>query len=60
MLRRAAEAFGMTYEEIAQGYPIKRIARAEEMAAVVMWLSSAEAGPLIGTDLDASGGYLTG
>ncbi|MGC9541863.1 SDR family NAD(P)-dependent oxidoreductase [Streptomyces sp. UG1] len=60
MLRRAAEAFGMTYEEIAQGYPIKRIVRAEEMAAVVMWLSSQESGAVIGSDLDASGGYLTG
>lgn len=60
MLRRAAEAFGTTYEEIARNYPIKRIVRAEEMAAVVMWLGSDEAGAVIGTDVDASGGYLTG
>ncbi|GGZ63876.1 SDR family NAD(P)-dependent oxidoreductase [Streptomyces bluensis] len=60
MLRRAAEAFGMTYEEIAQGYPIKRIVRAEEMASVVMWLSSDGASAVVGTDIDASGGYLTG
>ncbi|WP_020667472.1 SDR family NAD(P)-dependent oxidoreductase [Amycolatopsis nigrescens] len=60
MLRRAAEAFGLTYEQIAQSYPIKRIVRAEEMASVVMWLASAEAGAVTGTDLDASGGYLTG
>lgn len=60
MLRRAAEAFDMTYEEIAQDYPIRRIVRAEEMAAVVVWLSSDEAGPVVGTDIDASGGYLTG
>ncbi|WP_218835555.1 SDR family oxidoreductase [Streptomyces sp. SA15] len=33
---------------------------AEEMAAVVMWLGSEEAGAVIGTDVDASGGYLTG
>jgi NAD(P)-dependent dehydrogenase (short-subunit alcohol dehydrogenase family) len=60
MLRRAAEAFGMTYEEIAQSYPIKRIVRAEEMATVVMWLASADSSAVTGTDIDASGGYLTG
>ncbi|MGS2591524.1 SDR family oxidoreductase [Streptomyces hebeiensis] len=60
MLRRAAEAFGMTYEEIARDYPIGRIVRAEEMASVVMWLSSDEASAVVGTDIDASGGYLTG
>lgn len=60
MLRRAAEAFGVTYEQIAQDYPIKRIVRAEEMARVMMWLGSAEAAPVIGTDIDVSGGYLTG
>ncbi|WP_409494314.1 SDR family NAD(P)-dependent oxidoreductase [Amycolatopsis sp. cmx-11-12] len=60
MLRRAAEAFGVTYEQIAQDYPIKRIVRPEEMATVVMWLSSPESSAVTGTDLDASGGYLTG
>lgn len=59
MLRRAAEAFGVTYEQIAQNYPIKRIVRPEEMAAVVMWLGSDESSAVIGTDIDASGGYLT-
>ncbi|MFE9681921.1 SDR family oxidoreductase [Streptomyces sp. NPDC006285] len=60
MLRRAAEAFGLTYEQIAQDYPIKRIIPAEEMARVMMWLGSADAAPLVGTDVDVSGGYLTG
>lgn len=60
MLRRAAEAFGVTYEEIAQDYPIRRIVEADEMAAVMMWLGSAAAAPVVGTDVDASGGYLTG
>lgn len=60
MLRRAAAAFGATYEQIAQEYPIKRIVRPEEMAAVVMWLASDEASAVVGTDIDASGGYLTG
>lgn len=59
MLRRAAEAFGVTYEEIAQDYPIRRIVRAEEMAAVMMWLGSSAAAPVVGTDVDVSGGWLT-
>ncbi|WP_237107206.1 SDR family NAD(P)-dependent oxidoreductase [Nonomuraea sp. MG754425] len=60
MLRRAAEAFGTTYEEIAQDYPIRRIVQPQEMARVVMWLASDDATAVIGTDIDASGGYLTG
>ncbi|REE99900.1 SDR family NAD(P)-dependent oxidoreductase [Thermomonospora umbrina] len=60
MLRRAAEAFGVTYEEIAQDYPIKRIVQPQEMARVVMWLASDDATAVTGTDVDASGGYLTG
>ncbi|MEU6714614.1 glucose 1-dehydrogenase [Nonomuraea sp. NPDC046802] len=60
MLRRAAEAFDMTYEQIAQDYPIKRIVRPQEMARVVMWLASDDATAVLGTDIDASGGYLTG
>lgn len=60
MLRRAAEAFGMTYEQIAQDYPIKRIVRPEEVASVVMFLASPAASAVVGTDLDVSGGYLTG
>ncbi|GAA2121255.1 SDR family NAD(P)-dependent oxidoreductase [Actinomadura alba] len=60
MLRRAAEAFGVTYEQIAQDYPIKRIVEPVEMARVVMWLASDDATAVIGTDIDASGGFLTG
>ncbi|MET8831856.1 SDR family NAD(P)-dependent oxidoreductase [Streptomyces sp. NPDC004610] len=60
MLRRAAEAFGLSYEEIAATYPIGRIVAAEEMGRIMLWLGSAEAGPLIGTDVDVSGGWLTG
>jgi NAD(P)-dependent dehydrogenase (short-subunit alcohol dehydrogenase family) len=60
MLERAAKAFGVTYEQIAQDYPIKRIVRPEEMARVIMFLASDEATAITGTDLDASGGYLTG
>ncbi|GAA2432044.1 glucose 1-dehydrogenase [Actinomadura vinacea] len=60
MLRRAAEAFDMTYEQIAQDYPIKRIVQPQEMSRVVMWLASDDATAVLGTDIDASGGYLTG
>ncbi|SFH34439.1 short chain dehydrogenase [Amycolatopsis regifaucium] len=60
MLRRAAEAFGLTCEQIERDYPIKRIVRPEELATVVMWLSSPESSAVTGTDVDASGGYLTG
>ncbi|GAB2823651.1 SDR family oxidoreductase [Streptomyces daliensis] len=60
MLRRAAKAFGVTYEQIAQDYPVGRVLAPEEMARVMMWLGSTEAAPLIGTDVDVSGGYLTG
>ena len=59
MLRRAAEAFGLTYEQIAQDYPIKRIVRADEIARVIMFLASADASVVVGQDLDATGGYLS-
>ncbi|WP_246079791.1 SDR family NAD(P)-dependent oxidoreductase [Nonomuraea mesophila] len=60
MLRRAAEAFGVTYEQIAQDYPIRRIVAAEEIARVVMFLASDDASPVVGHDVDATGGYLAG
>ncbi|MCT2583713.1 SDR family NAD(P)-dependent oxidoreductase [Actinophytocola gossypii] len=60
MLRRAAEAFGVTYEQIAQDYPIRRIVHADEIARVVMFLASADASAVVGHDLDATGGYLAG
>jgi len=60
MLRRAAAAFGVSYDQIAQDYPIKRIVRPEEIAAVVMWLASDESSAMAGADVDASGGYLAG
>ncbi|WP_433334341.1 SDR family NAD(P)-dependent oxidoreductase [Spirillospora sp. CA-294931] len=59
MLERAAKAFGVTYEQIARDYPIKRIVHADEMARVIMFLASDEASAVVGTDLDASGGFLT-
>ena len=59
MLRRALQAWNTDLETIAQEYPIKRIVDPEEIARGVMWLASAEPIAVIGTDLDATGGYLT-
>ena len=58
MLRRAAEAFGTTYEEMAQDYPVNRIVAPGEISQVVMWLASPAASAVHGTDIDASAGYL--
>lgn len=59
MLRRALEAWNTDLETVAQEYPIKRIVSPEEIARGVMWLASAEPTSVIGTDIDATGGYLT-
>lgn len=59
MLRRALSSWGMTTQATAKDYPINRLATAEEMARVVMWLSSDDATIMVGTDIDATGGYLT-
>jgi NAD(P)-dependent dehydrogenase (short-subunit alcohol dehydrogenase family) len=39
-------------------HPIGRIGAAEEVAAVVVWLSSPEASFITGTDIAVDGGYL--
>lgn len=59
MLRRALASWGAKVEDVAQGYPIKRLATAEEMARAVMFLSGDEASVVVGTDFDVTGGYLT-
>ena len=59
MLRRALEAWNTDLETVAQEYPIKRIVSPDEIARGVMWLASAEPIAVIGTALDATGGYLT-
>lgn len=59
MLRRVISSWGMTTQAAAKEYPINRLATAEEMARVVMWLSSDDATIIVGTDIDATGGYLT-
>lgn len=59
MLRRALDAWDTDFETVAQDYPIKRIVAPEEIARGVMWLASADLIAVVGTDLDATGGYLT-
>jgi NAD(P)-dependent dehydrogenase (short-subunit alcohol dehydrogenase family) len=59
MLRRALASWGASVEDTANGYPIKRLATAEEMARAVMFLASDEASIVVGTDFDVTGGYLT-
>ena len=59
MLRRALAAWNTDLETVAQDYPIKRIVAPEEIARGVMWLASAEPIAVVGTDIDATGGYLT-
>ena len=59
MLRRALDAWNTDLETVAQEYPIKRIVAPEEIARSVMWLASAEPIAVVGTDIDATGGYLS-
>ena len=59
MLRRAMQSFGLTERQIAEPYPIKRLATTEEMARAVMFLASDEASVVTGMDMDVTGGYLT-
>lgn len=58
MLRRAMAAWNTDAETIMQDYPIKRIVMPEEIARSVLFLCSDEATCIVGTDLDATGGYL--
>lgn len=59
MLRRAMRSFNLNEKQIAEPYPIKRLATVEEMARAVMFLASAEASVVTGMDMDVTGGYLT-
>ncbi len=59
MLRRALKGFGITAEQTAAGVPIRRINTVEEMARMVMFLSSDDASSVAGTDIDVTGGMLT-
>jgi NAD(P)-dependent dehydrogenase (short-subunit alcohol dehydrogenase family) len=58
MLQRASAAFGQSYDQLAQDYPVKRIVSADEIARVVMWLASPDASAVHAPNIDASAGYL--
>lgn len=59
MLERALKGFGVSAEKIAETTPIRRINTSEEMARIVMFLSSDDASALAGMDMDVTGGMLT-
>ncbi len=59
MLDRALQDFGVTKEEVAQTISVQRITTPEEIARIVMFLSSDEASTLSGMDVDATAGMLT-
>lgn len=40
MLARVRQQWGVTNEQLVAGYPMKRVARPEEVAALVLWLVS--------------------
>ncbi len=59
MLRRALVGFKTTAAEVAKTIPIQRVNTVEEMARIVMFLSSDEASAVAGMDMDVTGGMLT-
>lgn len=58
MLHRALSSWGAKTDDVAAGYPIKRLATAEEMARTVLWLASDDATVVTDADIDVTGGYL--
>lgn len=59
MLAATAELYGLSsVEEFAQHQLVDRLLAADEVAAAVCWLCSAEAGAVTGSVLHADGGFL--
>jgi NAD(P)-dependent dehydrogenase (short-subunit alcohol dehydrogenase family) len=58
MIERAMKGFGLTEAQLAAMFPNNRMVEPEEMARVVMWMTSDDATAVIGTSIDATGGYL--
>jgi len=59
MLDRALQDFGVTKEEVAETISIGRITTPEEIARIVLFLSSDDASTLSGMDVDATAGMLS-
>jgi NAD(P)-dependent dehydrogenase (short-subunit alcohol dehydrogenase family) len=57
MMDRATKAWGITKEQAVAGQPSKRAAKPEEIAEAVMFLVSANAAYISGTDLLITGGW---
>ncbi len=57
MMDRATKAWGITKEQAVAGQPSKRAAKPEEIADAVMFLVSANAAYISGTDLLITGGW---
>jgi NAD(P)-dependent dehydrogenase (short-subunit alcohol dehydrogenase family) len=55
---RVLKVAQITSEQAVSDYPIKRMAKPEEIAQAVMWLSSPEASYVSGTDFAVDGGGL--
>jgi NAD(P)-dependent dehydrogenase (short-subunit alcohol dehydrogenase family) len=60
MARRAIEdgLFPIDYKAILASYPIPRLGTADDIAAAVNFLASAEAGYITGQSLNVNGGTL--
>ena len=58
MLDRVERDWKVTKEQLASGYPIKRVGKPEEVAAAVLWLASPEASYVSGVAFNVDGGGL--
>lgn len=57
MAETGAEAAGTDLEGLAEGYPLKRLGRPEEVAQAILYLASEEASWITGSELVIDGGY---